>query len=156
MKSLLTAFVVAFTSVAAIGAAVIGSGMLFGFQRLWLTLVIVTLFMATEKTPSKKSMIHCALGSLYGIVLGYVFSFSAIGFLIGVVLTVTCLIAGKLPEVMNNYAILIFTIFTIGGVSTITMLWQDAISFVLSLLVIFLITMGAEKKARIALQTAQS
>ncbi|MGD0856421.1 MAG: hypothetical protein ABSA18_11520 [Dehalococcoidia bacterium] len=104
---------------------------------------MLSLFIAIEKQLSKKALLNCALGVLYGIAVGQAFPDLKPVFALAVVVLLVCIISGKLPQVMNNYALVTLTVYTIEGVARPDRVWQDLIFYVVGLVILFVITIVA-------------
>jgi hypothetical protein len=118
--------------VAIFGAVITGAEALLGLHTGWVMALAVCLLVGIGKPPYRSAVSALACGGLYGIAVGQLRDLVPLAFVACIVLLVTCKIGGRMPLVMNDYALSFLTVYTIKGVAQPQTAWQDLAVFAAS------------------------
>ena len=97
----------------------------------WVFVLILTAFLMHVRQISREAVAKCVLGSLAGMAIGQFFTLMVPVFLVLAVALLTCKVSNRCQMVLNDYALLFMTVYTIPGAANPATVWHDAV-FVLT------------------------
>ncbi|KRM76661.1 hypothetical protein [Secundilactobacillus collinoides] len=115
---------------------------LFGNVTGWLPVVMLSLYVAIAMPQGMNYslLMECLFGTIYGMIMGTVFSIFMPGIAIGFWLLLSCRLSGHFPVVMNDYGLTIATVFAIPGVAGLNHMMMAVPTFIVGAIIVTVLT----------------